>query len=157
MNTKTLVQAAILLNIILTIHCEQKLHPANDENLSHIDNLQPGSNAYSNNIDNMDITSAAVPAAANRPSIVTRTATKRGEKKLEHHQKVLQYRRIQQKPKQHQQQQKQQQQQHRIRRMIGRNTTCFRRLVKFCKMVTYKDVTKRFCLRVPVKYCTALD
>ena len=45
----------------------------------------------------------------------------------------------------------------RVRRMLGRKTKCFPKLVKFCHRFTYGATTKKFCLMVNVKKCTALD
>ena len=46
---------------------------------------------------------------------------------------------------------------HRVRRMLGRRTECVPTLKNFCSMFTYGKTTKRFCLTVTVKKCTALD
>ena len=45
----------------------------------------------------------------------------------------------------------------RVRRMLGYRTNCFYEIQKFCKLFTTVEVSKVFCLNVPVKKCYALD
>ena len=45
----------------------------------------------------------------------------------------------------------------RIRRTVGQRTRCNPKLKTFCKMFKHKKVAEKFCLRVKVKHCTALD
>ena len=45
----------------------------------------------------------------------------------------------------------------RIRRTVGQRTRCNPKLKTFCKIFKHKKVTEKFCLRVKVKHCTALD
>ena len=50
-----------------------------------------------------------------------------------------------------------QNQHRRVRRMLGRATQCIDELKKFCQNFTHGGISKKFCLVVPVKRCTALD
>ena len=46
---------------------------------------------------------------------------------------------------------------HRVRRMVGRRTKCLFEPKKFCSNFTHGSITKKFCLVVRIKRCTALD
>ena len=46
---------------------------------------------------------------------------------------------------------------HRVRRLVGRRTKCSFEPNKFCSKFTHGPITKKFCLVVRIKRCTALD
>ena len=46
---------------------------------------------------------------------------------------------------------------HRVRRMVGRRTKCLFEPKKFCTKFTHGLITKKFCLIVRIKHCSALD
>ena len=46
---------------------------------------------------------------------------------------------------------------HRVRRLVGGKTKCLFEPKKFCSKFTHGSITKKFCLVVRVKRCTALD
>ena len=45
----------------------------------------------------------------------------------------------------------------RFRRTVGQRTRCMKKMVPYCGMFTHGKVTKKFCLFVNLKQCTALD
>ena len=45
----------------------------------------------------------------------------------------------------------------RVRRMLGHRTNCFYEIKKFCQLFSTKEVSKVFCLDVPITKCYALD
>ena len=45
----------------------------------------------------------------------------------------------------------------RVRRVTGSPTKCVTEFRKFCHTFVANGISKRFCIAVPMKYCTAVD
>ena len=46
---------------------------------------------------------------------------------------------------------------HTVRRVTGYRMKCVPEMKKFCSIFTYNGLSKKFCLKIKTKHCTALD